>query len=67
MCEPLKAHTKGSRKWKVLFTRPEAHKMGMQISCGVHPEIPQETVVSRTAAAFGGRVPGSGPTEGKPG
>src|SRR5438093_5104324 len=39
--------------------------MGVQISCGVHPEVPSKDVVQRTEAVSGGGVPAIGRAEGE--
>ena len=39
--------------------KPKPYEVGVQISCRVHPEMPPEGAVQRTAAASWGKYSGS--------
>ena len=45
--------------------KPKPYEVGVQISCGVHSEMPPQGFVQGTAAAFGGSVPAVGEAERK--
>src|SRR5262249_23178952 len=46
--------------------KPKPHQMGLQISCGVHSQVPQEDVVCGIEAPSRGGVPQVGLSKGKP-
>lgn len=62
--EPLKVY---ERKDDATVRKSETHELGMQISCGVHPEMPPEGGVRATQSGLGARVPQFGGTEGMQG
>src|SRR6266540_5234778 len=55
--------TKGDRNEYI--RESEAHGMGMQISCGVHPKVSEESVVSTVEAGTGNGVSRTGATTGE--
>src|SRR5262249_39420244 len=46
--------------------KPKPHQVGLQISCGVHSQVPQEDAVCGIETTSRGGVPQAGPAKGKP-
>ena len=46
--------------------KPKSHEMAVQVSRGVHPEMPQKDAVQAAEALSGGGVPRAGSAEGEP-
>src|SRR5208283_3798960 len=45
--------------------KPKPYQVGVQIPCGVYPQVPEEDLARRTATALGRGVPQAGGAEGE--
>src|SRR5215475_6711644 len=63
-CEPLKVLQEGVLDARLRESKSQS--VGVQVSRGVHPQVPSTSIVQGATAAFRGTIPDFGTTQAEP-